>query len=158
MGLLDRLKSALGLGDSADHPRGTSSDSRDVDVTVEREPEPAPETEAAVKGADAADEDSAVPDDATPTEEEEAATADEAAAETDGADDGETADEAAESEYSSEDVDVIKGVGPAYAERLGEAGVDTVADLATADADELAAETDLSAKRVSGWVEQAKNR
>ena len=156
MGLLDRLKSALGLGDSADHPRGTSSDSRDVDVTVEREPEPAPETEAAVKGADAADEDSAVPDDAAPSEEDAADDADTEAADT--ADDGETADEAAESEYSTEDVDVIKGVGPAYAERLGEAGVDTVADLATADADELAAETDLSAKRVSGWVEQAKNR
>lgn len=59
---------------------------------------------------------------------------------------------------TDESVDVIKGIGPAYAERLADAGVDTVADLAVADATELESETDISAKRIQGWIDRAKVR
>jgi len=52
----------------------------------------------------------------------------------------------------------VKGIGPAYAERLRNAGVDSIADLADADAEDLAAETDLSATRIENWIEQAKVR
>jgi predicted flap endonuclease-1-like 5' DNA nuclease len=55
-------------------------------------------------------------------------------------------------------VTVIKGIGPAYGDRLEAVGIDTVADLATADAGEIAAETDLSEKRVSGWIDRARDR
>ncbi|MFC6988125.1 helix-hairpin-helix domain-containing protein [Haloplanus sp. GCM10025708] len=52
-------------------------------------------------------------------------------------------------------MDVLKGIGPAYAERLGDADVYTVGDLRDADAAELAAATDLSETRVSRWIERA---
>lgn len=59
---------------------------------------------------------------------------------------------------TDEEVQVIKGIGPAYADRLAGVGVETVADLAVADAEEIAAETDLSATRVEQWIERAKVR
>ncbi|WP_458206160.1 helix-hairpin-helix domain-containing protein [Haladaptatus sp. NG-SE-30] len=51
----------------------------------------------------------------------------------------------------------VKGIGPAYAERLRNAGVENSAQLAVADAEELATETDLSPKRIEGWIERAKS-
>lgn len=56
---------------------------------------------------------------------------------------------------SADPVDSLSGVGPAYAGRLAEVGIETVADLASADPAEIAAETDLGEGRVSNWVEQA---
>ncbi|WP_267639425.1 class III poly(R)-hydroxyalkanoic acid synthase subunit PhaC [Haloarchaeobius amylolyticus] len=53
------------------------------------------------------------------------------------------------------DLEVIDGIGPSYAERLRNAGVDSIADLAAVDVDELAAETDLNPQRIQGWVDQA---
>ena len=58
---------------------------------------------------------------------------------------------------SAEPVDALDGIGPAYAERLGEAGVDTVADLAAADAADLAERTGLGDGRVAGWIERARS-
>lgn len=58
---------------------------------------------------------------------------------------------------ADEPVDTISGIGPAYAERLGEAGVDTVGDLAAADPAALAAETGLGEGRVTGWIERARD-
>jgi len=52
-------------------------------------------------------------------------------------------------------VDSIKGIGPAYAERLADAGVDSIADLAAADAADLAAAIDLSETRVGRWIDRA---
>ena len=63
-----------------------------------------------------------------------------------------------ESDDADEPVDTVKGIGPAYAERLRDAGVETVGDLATADPDELAEQVDLSAKRVGRWVDTANDR
>ena len=56
------------------------------------------------------------------------------------------------------DVNVLKGIGPSYAEQLGSAGVETVADLASADVDALADETDIAASRLERWSERAKAR
>ncbi|UPM42445.1 helix-hairpin-helix domain-containing protein [Halocatena salina] len=58
----------------------------------------------------------------------------------------------------SEPVDVIKGVGTTYAERLGEAGIETVDELAAADPEAIAGETDISAKRIERWVGRAEHR
>lgn len=58
----------------------------------------------------------------------------------------------------SEPVDVIKGVGTTYAERLGDVGIETVDELAAADPSALADETDISAKRIERWVGRAEQR
>ncbi|WP_336034652.1 helix-hairpin-helix domain-containing protein [Halobacterium yunchengense] len=95
---------------------------------------------------------------------------DETAAEPSGGEDGEAdaeaepsggEDDEADAEPSggeAEPVSSVKGIGPAYAERLADAGVETVADLAAADPEEVAEATDLSAKRVGRWVESARDR
>jgi len=91
-------------------------------------------------------------------ESDEAEEADEAdgAEESDEADVAEESDEADEADgVAAVSLTEIKGIGPAYAERLETAGVDNVAQLAVADAEELAEATDLSPNRISGWIDQA---
>ena len=87
--------------------------------------------------------------------------ADDAEADSVGGEASETADAAEADEFTSEaameSVKNIKGIGPAYAERLSEAGVDSVADLATADANELADAIDVSEKRIGRWIERARD-
>ncbi len=51
----------------------------------------------------------------------------------------------------------VTGIGPAYAESLAGAGVETVDALADADADALAAETDLPESRLEDWIAQAQD-
>ena len=74
--------------------------------------------------------------------------------------DGETTDEeTADGETADDDgvpVDEIKGIGPAYAERLGEIGIETVADLVDADVADVAERTTVSEKRVNRWVDRAR--
>lgn len=60
-------------------------------------------------------------------------------------------------EGADEPVDSLSGIGPAYAERLAEAGVETVGDLASADAASLADETGLGEGRVTDWIERARS-
>ena len=68
------------------------------------------------------------------------------------------AEPAADVEDADEPVDTVKGIGPAYADRLRDAGVETVGDLAAADPEDLADQVDLSAKRVGRWVDSANDR
>lgn len=171
MGLLQKLKSALGLN-GAESTSGSGS-SGDVDVTVEREP--STESEDAVKGTETATTESEA--DVSDTDAGAATEPDEGDAETDEAveedvdaavpeaepdttDDAEAASEPASEpevpEGSDDPVTEIKGIGPAYAKRLSGLGIDTVGELAVADAAEIAAETDLSESRVDGWIERAK--
>ncbi|WEL22122.1 helix-hairpin-helix domain-containing protein [Halorhabdus sp. BNX81] len=56
---------------------------------------------------------------------------------------------------STEDVQSINGIGPAYAERLAEADIETVGELAAADADAVAETTGIALSRVEGWIDQA---
>lgn len=65
--------------------------------------------------------------------------------------------EAAEAEQADEGtpVDEIKGIGPAYSERLGEIGIETVADLAAADAADVAERTTVPEKTVRKWIDRA---
>ncbi|MFC4405783.1 class III poly(R)-hydroxyalkanoic acid synthase subunit PhaC [Haloarchaeobius iranensis] len=53
------------------------------------------------------------------------------------------------------DLEDIDGIGPAYAQRLRDAGVDSVAALAAADAVELAETSELPVSRVEDWIETA---
>lgn len=66
--------------------------------------------------------------------------------------------EASAPEGSDEPVDSLSGIGPAYAERLGEAGVETVGDLAAADPAALSEASGVGEGRISSWIERAKDQ
>lgn len=60
-----------------------------------------------------------------------------------------------ESEPKVDDLKVIQGIGPAYAQRLNEAGISTFYDLATSEPEDTAKRTGLSISLVSKWIDQA---
>ncbi|MFB6311503.1 MAG: helix-hairpin-helix domain-containing protein [Salinirussus sp.] len=134
MGLLEKLKAALGLG-------GRSRRRRDPEITVERRP--STESEDAVKGTDAG-----------PRAPQSASAA--------GADDQPSADESVEEPTADEEtapnIQEITGIGPTYAERLADAGIETIADLAEADASSVAEAAETSQSRARDWIEQARDR
>lgn len=215
--LLDRIKSALGIGGSrgrqqqsnqqppGEDQQSNQSADQSVGVTVEREP--ATESEDAVKGTETASSTTETEDEPEPEpeihdepdeepeadepgeepepeeataevepeaaatdteaaedgesglEEPDASVAEEGASETNDSDEAETDESASDEDLGTDEpIDVIKGIGPTYAERLGDADIETVADLATEDADELAEETEISETRLSGWIEKARHR
>jgi predicted flap endonuclease-1-like 5' DNA nuclease len=128
------------------------------------------ESETAVDESDAAEESEAAAEEAIeeaepdaegeeePAETEPDAEGEEEPAETEADAEAEAEPEEPEPEAPEGTLEDVKGIGPAYAERLRNAGVDSIADLADADAEDLAAETDLSATRIENWIEQAKVR
>ena len=161
MGLLSTLKSLLGMEEES---RSAGSG---VDVTVEHEP--STESERAVKesGAEheAEAEDGESVDEPVATETDAAAST-ESLVDEEHTDDPTRAAEPAEAASTGEEevesvdgepVTVLKGIGPAYADRLEDAGIESVADLAAADPEELAERVDLSAKRVGRWVDTAQD-
>jgi polyhydroxyalkanoate synthase len=58
------------------------------------------------------------------------------------------------SEEEPADVESVNGIGPTYAERLRDAGIETVADLAERDAAELAEITNASPSQAEEWLAQ----
>lgn len=145
------LRTVFGI-ESADPEESTESTS----VTVEREP--AAEDDDAEAEADT---EPPEPDAEVETDEPDAEVeAEETDAEVEAEVDAEETDAEAEEDTPTADgneasVESVSGIGPAYAERLEAAGVETVADLLAADPEAIAAESDLSEKRVSGWQETA---
>lgn len=153
MGLLQKLKSTLGLGGSQTPRR---HDQRgEVDVTVEHEP--AAESEAAVNGPDDGWESKPAGDGSADAAE---SATEPATDESDEAEEPAEVDEpaAADEDGAGADVPVteLSGIGAAYGDRLADAGVESVADLAGADAASLSEESDISEGRLEGWIEQAK--
>lgn len=173
--ILNRIKAALGIGGTRrqqapqqppqqgqyqqSQPRQESGHEEQAGTNVTVEREPSTESEDAVKGTDTESETAPEADtDAETTEETD--TESETAAET-----SQETTESEQSEPSTDDdlgtdesTDVIKGIGSAYADRLAEAGIETVADLAQGDADALSEETGISEKRLQNWVDRAKHR
>lgn len=143
MSLISTLKSILGLGDS------NRSEDGGTTVTVEREAD-VRSAPASAESTDSTDETTAEPD-----VDSEATSEDDDAAEA--VEEAEPADDEG-SETEGESVDVITGIGPAYAERLAAAGIETVADLADADASAVAEETEIAEARVEDWIEKANAR
>jgi len=72
-------------------------------------------------------------------------------------DDATSEDAEPESEGGSESVLVLDGIGPTYEAELSDAGYGTVAELATADAAEVAAESAVPVGRLEDWIEQAQS-
>lgn len=71
----------------------------------------------------------------------------------------ETPDPAAASETDEDGdapVDSVNGIGPAYAQRLADAGVETVGDLVAADVAEVSEIADISESRIERWQERAR--
>ena len=162
MGLLERIKSALGFGTSGASAAGKSSsadqrpssdsdstgeptqveDEAGVDVTVEHEPDT--RSEDAVKGTDTA------------------GTGSSAAVEP--ADTGDAAAESAETDAEASppgegvDLEEVKGIGPAYADRLRDAGIEDVAALGAADAADLAERSDMGEGRLRKLIDRAKSQ
>ncbi|MUW15881.1 helix-hairpin-helix domain-containing protein [Halorubrum sp. CBA1125] len=171
MALLQKLKEKLGFGSGP-----TEREDTNAEVTVEHEPEAAAgSTDEAVPGADeavsdddeAADDSSAVAaetDAAASTEslvdEEAASDPDEAAEPAEAAEPIETAEDesdetAVDEDDAGADVENLKGIGPAYAERLAEIGIETVEDLAAADPGAVAEGANVGEKRAQTWIERA---
>jgi predicted flap endonuclease-1-like 5' DNA nuclease len=178
MALLQKIKAKLGIGSGPAEREET-----DPEVTVERESErsdagdngeadeaagsavveedSAAETDEPASGAEPADDepaaDATVDDDAV--DDQPAAEAEPAADEAGEATDDEPAAAASDSNAGAAEsgvgVEEIKGIGPAYAERLADIGIDTVADLAAADAEAVAEETSVGEKRAATWIGRA---
>lgn len=54
------------------------------------------------------------------------------------------------------ELEEIKGIGPTYADRLRDVGIDDVSVLSSVDPADLAEETDISETRLATWVERAR--
>jgi predicted flap endonuclease-1-like 5' DNA nuclease len=185
MSIIDTIVSALRslTGGGTEESTTTSGSRSDGQVSVEHEPDSEPaspdaSTEAAVKGGDAdaevADDAAAAGTDATAStgtlvdedagKEPAEAVAEAGSGDADidegdaNADDGADADDGAEATdagAAAESVETITGIGPAYAGRLEGIGIETVGELAAADAAEVAEGIDVSETRVSDWIERA---
>lgn len=59
------------------------------------------------------------------------------------------------SDSAEASVEEIKGIGPAYADRLADIGIETVSELAGADPAEIDAETSIGEGRASTWIARA---
>ena len=70
--------------------------------------------------------------------------------------DDETSDEGSPSADAEETAlrSAIDGIGPTYAERLAEAGIETVGDLSAADPAAVASAAEVSEKRAEDWIAQ----
>jgi len=56
---------------------------------------------------------------------------------------------------ASASVETVNGIGPTFARRLADAGIDTVDSLADASPDSVAEAAGVSGARARSWIEQA---
>lgn len=155
MALLKKLKEKLGIGGSGDEPARS-----DTEVTVEHEPD---EESASTESDESVDEPVATETDAAASTESLVDEEDAAADPTEAAEPAEAAGPESEDVEIDEDaddvdgtaVDSIKGIGPAYADRLSNIGIESVADLADADPAEVAEGANVGEKRAATWIERA---
>ena len=172
MALLQKIKEKLGFGSGA-----SDADGGETTVTVEHE---STETDAAesteTDAAESTEGDAGVVetddpvgadretsgetddgdegvDDAEAVDIDDAETVADAEAEATDADEETEPEDAAATDGTP--VDEIKGIGPAYAERLGEIGIYTVEDLAGASAAAVADGTSVGEGRAATWIERA---
>lgn len=164
MGLFEKLRSLLGLEKPTEE---ASTEGRDVGITVEREGDEESSRRAGRGGRADGDDATGRSSGSTTTGGPSAADATAATgSESDTATtasaaptpDAEPDDGAEERRVPSEAVDVIKGIGPTYAGRLSDAGIETVEDLAAADAADVVERADVPESRLEEWIERAKSR
>jgi polyhydroxyalkanoate synthase len=137
------VKGLFGLSEQS-----TDDAETETSITVERETNGESEAESSEESVDAdehAESGETVEVSADESEESTEVSADES---------GETV-ELDDSEESAEPVDEITGIGPTYSERLADTGIETVADLADADALAVAEAAEVSESRAADWITQA---
>ncbi len=61
------------------------------------------------------------------------------------------------SPVAADDLTEVKGVGPVYAQRLGDAGITSFAMLANADVAAVAGAANVSESQAASWIGQAAN-
>jgi predicted flap endonuclease-1-like 5' DNA nuclease len=59
---------------------------------------------------------------------------------------------------SADDLSEINGIGPVYKTKLAKAGIASFADLARADATELAGKIEAPVSRIQAWIDAARRR
>jgi len=157
MALLEKIKAALGFGSNR-----SADGSAETTRTVEREREAG--DSAADDGGVSAPEpsaDSGTDTDGSDTRETTGAggDADEGDADEDttaaGGDVDEETPDLDEETPAGDPVEEIKGIGPAYGERLAGMGIETVDELANADPEAVAAETSVGQTRAATWIDRA---
>lgn len=145
-----------GSGDAttSDPADGTETDSPDDGVTTDATPESDAITESDTPSAG---EDVTEPETGTEatTETEDGDTSD-TADESETTDGSDASDEEHQAETATTSVVELKGIGPAYSDRLADAGIETVAELAAADAGELAPALNVGEGRVRRWIDRAR--
>ncbi|MFA9517702.1 helix-hairpin-helix domain-containing protein [Halopenitus sp. H-Gu1] len=182
MGILQTLKRILGIGEPGEsdrtdtqvtvehEPSEEESDDQDsrasaMDVAEEASGDEESVAEGSAAGGDEADVDSTTADESVAAGTDAAASTGSLVDET-AADEPEEAAEPAEATASgsgapesaggeSAPVETIKGIGPAYAERLSGIGIETVDDLAAADPADIAERANVGEKRAATWIERA---
>ena len=149
--ILQKIKQVIGLSGAGDAD-AEPTESGGTEVTIEREPDrESPGTE------DNGDTDRATAPGTTETGATDA-TAGSADTATEQAS-ADTADDATEeSGPGSEPTNAIKGIGPTYSERLGEAGIETVADLADSDPETVADAAKTGESKAMSWIDRANDR
>lgn len=68
---------------------------------------------------------------------------------------GDEHEDEADTDDAYPDLQRVDGLGPTYADRLHDGGIETLADLGTADVDEVATVADVGEARAQDWVTQA---
>ncbi|MEF8820845.1 MAG: helix-hairpin-helix domain-containing protein [Halovenus sp.] len=145
---------------SEDAVKGTATDAGDSDVAESSEVselETGSDADTADSETEMVDEE---PDEEVAFEEEEGPVADEGDDEPVVESEDESADEPeaeSEAEETAEPVDQISGIGPTYSDRLGSAGIGTVANLADSDPETVADAAQVSESRASDWIDRAQD-
>src|SRR5699024_11842085 len=57
----------------------------------------------------------------------------------------------------SDDIESVSGIGPTYADRLREVGIETTDDLAAADVSTVTDAAEISESRAHDWIDRASN-
>lgn len=61
-------------------------------------------------------------------------------------------------EEAEQQLEVVEGITPTYADRLREQGIESITDLAEADPETVAAVADISENQAGLWVDMARTR
>lgn len=142
---VDGATDRTALDEPADQAEAAQDEADDEAIEAAAEQAPGQTSEGASRGADG-----------------ETADSDDAAADTDDAGAGDEPVDAADLEPEQpagggDPLESVDGIGPAYAERLNEAGIEDVAELAAADAASVSDATGISEKRIGRWIDRAKD-
>ena len=154
--ILQKIKRVFGLSQPAADSEPPAE--TETEVTVEREPDTASvggtETESAGGTVEPAGDEPDEQGDATASGEESAEPAHEQAEPS-----GEqTEPTGTEPEGGADSVDAVKGIGPTYSDRLSEAGIETVGDLADAEPEAVAEAAKTGESKAGSWIDRARER